>query len=101
MTETNLELFETFIESRLEIALNRLKTAPHFEELHKKQEERAEIVNELLHKLEKEERIAIRRYYDTELSIKHEKTHAAYIQGLSDCIHMLAFLGVFTSQTRL
>lgn len=101
MTETNQELFETFVDSRLALVLNRLRAAPHFWELHKKQEERAEIVNELLHKLEKEERIAIRRYYDEELAIEHEETLAAYVQGLRDCIHMLGFLGVFTSQTHL
>ena len=92
ITIADRNMFRGFVNSRIELSYRRLKEDPAYLELCDRQEESEDMVEELLHKLEKEERIIIRRHYEGESEREDEELTEAYIQGLRDCIKFLAFL---------
>lgn len=84
-----------FINSRIEIALKRVHEDPQFLEYMRKHKESETVVDELLQKLTKDERLTIRRYNEDEMTRENFETNEIYFQGLRDCLQALSFLGVF------
>lgn len=101
MNQIDQRMCQTVIGSRIEIALKRLKETSHFQVMLKKQSETEAMVEELLQKLEKEERITIRRHFEKKVEKEGEELNEAYIQGLKDCIQLLLLLGIFTPKISL
>ena len=66
MTDSERQMLDSLIDSRLEIAWKRLDGNAEYLEQCRRQEKSGEAAEELLHKLAKEERIAIRRHYEGE-----------------------------------
>lgn len=101
MTDSERKILGSFINSRLEIALKRLDENTDYLEQCRQQEKSGEAAEALLHKLEKEERITIRRHYEGETAKTGFELDEAYLQGLRDSIKILAFLGVFSVESSL
>ena len=98
MTDSEEKILGSLIDSRLEIALQRLDSNISYREQCREQEVSGEAAEELLHKLTKEERIAVRRHYEGETARTGYELNEAYVQGLRDCIRALIFLGAFNAQ---
>ena len=101
MTDSERIILNGLIDSRLEIAWKRLDENTAYQEQCRQQEKSGEAAEELLHKLEKEERITIRRHYEGETAKTSFELNEAYIQGLRDSMRVLAFLGVFSMEVSL
>ena len=101
MTDSERKILIGLMDSRLDIALKRLnENTAYLEQCHL-QEKSGEVVEELLHKLEKEEQITIRRHYEGETVKAGFEWNEAYIQGLRDSVKILAFLGAFNMEVEL
>jgi len=100
MTDSERRMLGSVIDSRLEIAMKRLEHNTEYLEQCLRQEKSGEAAEELLHKLAKEERIAVRRHYEGETAKTGLELNEAYIQGLRDSVKILAFLGVFSAGVR-
>ena len=96
MIENERLMLNTFIDSRLEFALKRLDDNPAYQEQCRQQGESEEVAENILHKLEKHERIAVRRHYEGETAKVCFELDEAYLQGLRDCVKLFAFLEIFS-----
>lgn len=85
---------EAFLTSRIEISLERVSRDPQYREICQQQVKEEKTVGILLQKLEKEERIIIRRYYERIIEKGNYELEEAYIQGMRDCMEFLKKLGV-------
>lgn len=92
MNETTRDALRSLIDAREDFALKQLEKDPEYLSVCQEQEKTEKIVDELLMKLEKPDRITIRRHYEGELNKTDYEIKAAYIQGLRDCFSLLDFL---------
>lgn len=95
MTDSEKRLLRTIICDRREIALIRLKDNTKYLEVCKRQEKSDDYVEELLNKLEEDERISIQDHYEGEVEKTNFEFNEVYLQGLHDTIKILALLGIF------
>lgn len=95
MTGTECKTYKEFVTARIEVALQRLRNNPMYMDWCSKQNASEEKVDKLLHKLNKKERIAIRRHYEGEIVRENFELDEAYLQGMRDCIQILSFLDAF------
>lgn len=101
MTDSEKKILRQFISGRQEIVFNRLKENAQYQEICERQRKTDADVDELLHKLEKDERIAVRRHYEGETSKTGIELNEAYLQGLRDSTKILALLGAFGAEVSL
>lgn len=101
MTDAERIMVKTFINSRLEIAFQRLKDNPAYVKHCRAQDKSAVVVDELLNALSKDDRITIRRHYEGETEKESFELNETYLQGLKDCIRVLAFLNAFETELYL
>lgn len=95
MTGAECKTYKEFVTARIEVALQRLHNNPMYMERRSKQNASEEVVENLFQKLNKEDRIAIRRHYEGETVRENFELDEAYLQGMRDCIQILSFLDVF------
>lgn len=95
LTDMERNAYKAFIISRIEVSLQRVKDNPEYRDYCRQQDASGDIVNELLHKLDKEDRITIQRHYEGQMTKENFELDSAYIQGLKDCLHALSCLDVF------
>jgi len=81
-----------FISSRVELALEQISRNPKYIELCGYQEEKT--IDSILEKLDKEDRIVIRRYYENDTAKRGYELDEAYRQGIKDGIQYLLCLDV-------
>lgn len=101
MTDFESKMLRQFIAGRQEIVFRRLKENARYLEVCDRQKQTDTIVDELLHKLEKDERITIRRHYEGETGKTGIELNEVYLQGLRDSVRILALLGVFGGEVSL
>lgn len=101
MNDMERNAYRGVINARLEIALKGLRKNPKYIERCHQQEKSGELVEELLHQLEKDDRITIRRHYEGEIAKECDELNEAYVQGLRDCMKFLMFLDVFHTEVFL
>lgn len=92
---------KAFIISRIEVSLQRVKDNPEYRDYCRQQDASGDVVEELLHKLDKDDRITIRRHYEGQTTKENFELDSAYIQGLKDCFRVLSFLGAFRVEVDL
>ena len=97
MTKNERLMLNAFISSRLEIALKRLDDSPAYMEQCRQQEKSGIAAEEMLQKLEKHERITVRRHYEGETARAGFELSEAYLQGLRDCVKISVFLEIFSA----
>ncbi len=95
MTESESKALRQFIFSRLNIMYERLEDDARYQDACKQQRKREAEADAVLHKLEKPERITVRRHFESEVAKTGIELEEAYIQGLRDSVRALAFLGIF------
>lgn len=95
MTDMEHSAYKTFITSRIEVSLQRLKDNPEYRDYCRQQTASGDIINELLHKLDKDDRITIQRHYEGLTTKENFELDSAYIQGLKDCFRFLSCLDAF------
>lgn len=95
MTETEQKMLRELLADRQAVALNRLKDETRYIEVCEAHDKQGEAAEALLQRLEKEERLIIRRYYEDEQYQIHLELEAVYLQGLRDSMKILAFMGAF------
>ncbi|MDL2258159.1 hypothetical protein LJC42_03240 [Eubacteriales bacterium OttesenSCG-928-K08] len=95
MNDNEKKIVKTLIDSRYTVALERLKENPQYAKVCQQQEVSGEAADTLLHKLEKDERITVRRHFEGETHKTGFELDAVYLQGISDCLRALVFLAVF------
>ena len=95
MTNTERQALREFIGSRQDIALNRLVDNTQYQEMCQRQGKTSADADNALEKLEKEDRITIRRHYEGEMERTSFELDEVYLQGLRDSVKILALLGVF------
>lgn len=101
MTDSERKVLREFVSGRLSIMFNRLKDNTRYLEVCEQQNKSEDEAEELLHKLEKPDRITIRRHYEGEVIKTGIEIDEAYIQGLRDCVRILSLLGVFSAEVEL
>ena len=101
MTDAERKILKAFVNMREEIAFKRLKDNTRYLEICAQQEKTETMVEELLHRFEKDERISIRQHYEGETAKQCFELEAAYLQGLRDSARFLAFLGIFDREVIL
>lgn len=100
MMGTGQSAYKDFVIARTELALLRLRNNPAYIERCRQQEKGEEKVDRLLHKLNKRERIAIRRHYEGETIKRSFELDETYLQGMRDCIQILSFLNALDTEVQ-
>lgn len=101
MTDYEKKMLRTFITQRQEIAYNRLRENECYQAICERQKRTDADVDEVLHKLEKDERLTVRRHYEGETEKTGIELNEVYLQGLQDSVKILALLGVFGAGAEL
>jgi len=101
MTNSESIIINGLIDSRLEIAWQRLDENTVYQEQCRQQKISGQAAEGLLNKLAKAERLTIRRHYEGETAKNSLELNEAYIQGLRDCLNALILLGAFSAGVRL
>lgn len=95
-TNETKKCWESFISSRVDIALERIsRKNQKYIELCEQQEKSQEVVDSLLEKLGENDVLTIRRHYEMETMRQSYEIDEAYMQGMMDAIQFLGGLGVF------
>lgn len=94
-------MLKTLVNMREEIAFKRLKDNTRYLEICVQQEKTEIMVEELLHRFEKDDRIFIRRHYEGETAKHGFELEAVYLQGMRDSAKVLAFLGLLDKEVNL
>lgn len=100
MMGTEQRAYKDFVIARIEIALLRLRNNPAYIKRCRQQEKSEEKVDKLLHKLNKRERITIRRHYEGETVKQSFELDETYLQGMRDCVQILSFLNALDTEVR-
>ena len=95
MTSSEKRMLNGIISERVEIAHNQLKQNIRYQNISEQQKQAGVHADEILNKLEKDENIAVRRYYEYETEKLGIGLNEIYLQGLRDGVKILAVLGVF------
>lgn len=101
MTNSERKVLREFVAGRLSIMFNQLKDNARYLEICEQQDKSEAEAEELLHKLEKADRITIRRHYEGETAKSGIEIDEAYLQGLRDSVRILSMLGVFSAEVEL
>lgn len=101
MTNSERKILREFVSGRLDIMFDRLKDHTGYIEICERQKISDDVADMLLQKLEKDERITIRRHYEGEVIKTGIEIDEAYLQGLRDCVKILSLLGVFSVEVEL
>lgn len=101
MTDTERKMLKEFVSGRLAIMFNGLKDNTRYLKVCEQQKTSEQTADELLHKLEKDERIIIRRHYEGEVVKTGIEIEESYFQGLRDSVKILTLLGVFSAEVEL
>lgn len=101
MTNSERKVLREFVAGRLSIMFNQLKDNTRYLEICEQQDKSEIETEELLHKLEKADRITIRRHYEGETAKSGIEIDEAYLQGLRDSVRILSLLGVFSAEVEL
>ena len=101
MTNSERKILREFVGGRLGIMYDRLKDNTRYIEVCEQQKISDEVADALLHKLEKDERITVRRHYEGEVIKTGIEIDEAYLQGLRDSVKILSLLGVFSVEVEL
>ena len=83
-----------FISSRVELALGKVSRDAKYMELCECQKADEEMVDSIFGKLDQEERITVRRYYEDDTAKKGYELDEAYRQGVKDGIQFFLCLDV-------
>lgn len=100
MMGTGQSAYKDFVIARTELALLRLRNNPAYIERCRQQEKGEEKVDKLLHRLNKRERIVIRRHYEGETIKQGFELDETYLQGMRDCIQILSFLNALDTEVQ-
>lgn len=95
LSDMERNAYKVFITSRIEVSLQRLKDNPEYNAYCRQQDASGDVVEEILHKLDKDDRITIRRHYEGQTVKENFELDSAYIQGLKDCFRALSCLSAF------
>lgn len=87
--------YNEFIIARIEIALLRLRNNPAYMGRCRQQDKSEGKVERLLHKLNKDERITIRRHFEGQTVKQNFELNETYLQGMRDNIQILSFFNIF------
>lgn len=101
MTNSEKKVLREFVSGRLSIMFHQLKDNTRYLEICEQQNKSEAEAEELLHKLEKADRITIRRHYEGETAKSGIEIDEAYLQGLRDSVKILSLLGVFCTEVEL
>ena len=95
MTDTDCGAVKDFINSRVNMAILKLKDKnPLYQNVCEKQEANWQSVDAILQRLGKDDRRAVIRYYEEEVHKFGFEFNETYLQGVKDCFSLLAFFGV-------
>jgi len=84
MTNSERKILHEFVSGGLAIIFDRLKDNTRYIEVCEQQNNSEQVADALLHKLEKDERITIRRHYEGEVVKTGIEIDEAYLQALYD-----------------
>lgn len=90
--------YQAFLTSRIEVALDQTDRNPQYKELCYKWESEEKDIELLLKKMDKEERIMIRRHYEELIEKENYELEEVYLQGMRDCMQLLSKLGLFSGR---
>ena len=92
MTEEERKLLRAFIGARENTAITRLRHELRYVEVCRQQEASGEAADALLHKLEKDERIQVRRHFEGDMARINIEMDAVYLQGVRDGVRLVSHL---------
>lgn len=101
MEGTKRKALQSFIDLRINAAVNHLRGNLRYLGICEKQEEAGSRIEELYQRFEKDERLFIRRYYEDGTMKTGLEFNEIYFQGLKDSIDILKFLSVFSQEVTL
>ncbi len=82
-----------FISSREVLAVMGMADNQRYNEICRELKVMEQAANEVLNKLEKDDRITVRRYYEGETQKASHESDEIYLQGVKDCMSALMFFG--------
>lgn len=94
MEERGIKILRDFMWERIDLALEKSKQNLRYIERCTQQVESKKLADAVLEKMEKEDRITIRRLYEDETAKNAIEMEEIYIQGLKDCAKLFSVLGV-------
>ena len=95
MTDNEYRFMREIIGSRTELAVLNLRDSnPRYKEVHEAQEKNWESIKSILSKLEREDHLAVTRYYEDEVHKSCFELDEAYLQGVKDCPRVLRFFNL-------
>lgn len=97
MTEQARNIFEEYIGTRLAISWQRLQKSPTYQMRRHKRDQSSTI----LCRLNPRERFLVDEYVGEELALAYLESIEAYLQGLQDCVPLLAFLNLIRPESAL
>jgi hypothetical protein len=87
-------MLRAVVQSRLDIAFDRLRGKPDFAKLLRQLDESDKAVGKLLDKLPKDERKAVYSHYEGMAARESEELYEAYMQGMGDLGRLFSLLRV-------
>lgn len=89
---------KALLTSRIEMSLERAQKDPQYKELCYKWETEEKDIEQILKKLNRKERIVIRRHQEELITKENYELEEVYMQGMKDCIQLLSYLGMFSQE---
>jgi hypothetical protein len=89
LTEHEVKAIRGLIAERRETHLQELKSSPRHREAQKQRDELEAQAEELLAKMDKAERLTVRRFVESEIAKAGIEMNAAYLGGLTDGVELL------------
>lgn len=87
-----------FISSRVDVAMEQVSRNPDYQELKEYQRKSEEEIDEILAKLDEEERDKIIRHYERETTVENYELEETYMLGVKDGIRFLSWLDIFQAK---
>jgi len=94
MEEKGVKILRDFIGERMALAMENAKQNPRYLKHISEQVESRKLADVVLGKMQKEDKLTIRRYCESEAAKMGFEMEEIYIQGLKDCVKLFSVLGV-------
>jgi len=101
MTSMTREMINTLLNSRVEIAFDKVSANTEYLSVCKQQGKAKNEVDKLFERFSEDEKQTIQRYTEGETHKQHFEIKECYLQGIKDCFKLFSFLAGVESEVQL
>lgn len=101
MTSMTREMINTLLNSRVEIAFDKVSESTEYLSVCKQQGKAKNTIDKLFERFTEDEKQTIQQYTEGETHKQNFEIKECYLQGLKDCFKLLSFLAGSESEVQL